>query len=548
MEDERVPEISRVQCIWPRLWPWLIVIAVLLFTGFIRFRLLNMPLERDEGEYAYAGQLMLQGIPPYELAYNMKLPGTYGAYMLGMAIFGQTPAGVHLTLLVAGSVTIVFVFLLGRRLAGDVAGAVASVSYGVMSLSPAVAGLAAHATHFVVLFAVPAILLLLRSVQKGRGVVFASGLLFGMAFLMKQQGLCFGLFGTLFLCWTAWKERVLFSRNFSVRLLIFCVGIALPFVITCLVLAFAGVFSRFWFWTVTYARLYESTLTLREGIQEHLVEHIRETRDLSAGFWLLTGAGLLATWRIKTLRPAALFAIVFWLFSFLGTSAGLYFRGHYFILLLPAFALLLGIGIAALREVFPLSVLPNVIKTLPLIAFGMVLSWMIYYQAQVFFQWPATQVCRNIYRDNPFVETVAAAAEIREHSKPDDRMAVVGSEPEIYFYSRRHSATGYIYTYALMEPQPYALDMQHDMAHEIEATKPAYLVYIPHPLSWLRQPGSSQFLTSWFEEYSQKHYQKIGIVGFAGRPEPLSIWGTSTTNAPVPSGFYITIYQRLPGS
>ena len=24
-----------------------------------------MPLERDEGEYAYAGQLILQGIPPY---------------------------------------------------------------------------------------------------------------------------------------------------------------------------------------------------------------------------------------------------------------------------------------------------------------------------------------------------------------------------------------------------------------------------------------------------------------------------------------------------
>lgn len=37
------------------------------------------PLERDEGEYAYAGQLMLQGIPPYQLAYNMKLPGTYAA-------------------------------------------------------------------------------------------------------------------------------------------------------------------------------------------------------------------------------------------------------------------------------------------------------------------------------------------------------------------------------------------------------------------------------------------------------------------------------------
>lgn len=40
------------------LWPWLVVVLVLLFAGFIRFRLLDLPLERDEGEYAYAGQLL----------------------------------------------------------------------------------------------------------------------------------------------------------------------------------------------------------------------------------------------------------------------------------------------------------------------------------------------------------------------------------------------------------------------------------------------------------------------------------------------------------
>ena len=54
--------------------------VVILFFAVVRFRLRDVPLERDEGEYAYCGQLMLQGIPPYKLAYNMKLPGTYAAY------------------------------------------------------------------------------------------------------------------------------------------------------------------------------------------------------------------------------------------------------------------------------------------------------------------------------------------------------------------------------------------------------------------------------------------------------------------------------------
>jgi len=38
------------------------------------------PAERDEGEYAYASQLILQNTPPSKLAYNMKFPGTYAAY------------------------------------------------------------------------------------------------------------------------------------------------------------------------------------------------------------------------------------------------------------------------------------------------------------------------------------------------------------------------------------------------------------------------------------------------------------------------------------
>ena len=48
-------------------WCALVVIVFALVIA-IRIRLLRIPLERDEGEYAYAGQLMLQGILPSKLA------------------------------------------------------------------------------------------------------------------------------------------------------------------------------------------------------------------------------------------------------------------------------------------------------------------------------------------------------------------------------------------------------------------------------------------------------------------------------------------------
>src|SRR6267154_4088655 len=99
----------------PFVWCLLAVIVFGLVL-VIRIRLLEIPLERDEGEYAYAGQLMLQGIPPYKLAYNMKFPGTYAAYALIMSIIGQSIHAIHIGLLLINVATITLIFLVGRRL------------------------------------------------------------------------------------------------------------------------------------------------------------------------------------------------------------------------------------------------------------------------------------------------------------------------------------------------------------------------------------------------------------------------------------------------
>src|SRR5690349_4833439 len=88
---------------------WIFLAVTILFVTAVRLRILDTPLERDEGEYAYAGQLMLQGVPPYKLAYNMKLPGTYMAYALIMALFGQSASGIHFGLLLVNVASILLI-------------------------------------------------------------------------------------------------------------------------------------------------------------------------------------------------------------------------------------------------------------------------------------------------------------------------------------------------------------------------------------------------------------------------------------------------------
>jgi hypothetical protein len=220
---------------------WLIVGLTILLVLCIRVRVRNMPLERDEGEYACAGQLILQGVPPYKEAYNMKLPGTYAAYAVIMALFGQTASAIHFGVALINTASIVLLFLIGRKILDEVAGVVAAISFALLSTSQSVLGLAGHATHFVVLPALAGTLVLLRARERALNQalagtrstaeagdaaqhvptarydrpswaqslftnhqslftsVFLSGILFGLAFLMKQHGIFFGIFGGLYL-------------------------------------------------------------------------------------------------------------------------------------------------------------------------------------------------------------------------------------------------------------------------------------------------------------------------------------------------------------
>src|SRR5439155_730372 len=79
------------------------------------------------------------------------------------------------------------------------------------------------------------------------------------------------------------------------------------------------------------------------------------------------------------------------------------------------------------------------------------------------FKVPLNSAPAIIYGQSPFLESIRIGEYIREHSNPGDTIAVLGSEPQIYFYAHRHSATGYIYTYGLLEPQKYAHQIQAEI-------------------------------------------------------------------------------------
>jgi len=132
-------------------------------------------------------------------------------------------------------------------------------------------------------------------------------------------------------------------------------------------------------------------------------------------------------------------------------------------------------------------------------------------QRSFFFEADPLMAFRDLYTTNPFIEAPHIAGYIQSHSTPEDRIAVIGSEPEIYFDAQRRSATGYIYMYPLMESQPFVPTMQKEMIAEIEASRPKFIVFVSTQLSWLASPGSDKTIIAWAQHYAHEHYRLAGL-------------------------------------
>jgi len=493
--------------------------AILLLFGLIRLRLLAFPLERDEGEYAYAGQLMLKSLPIYHYCHTMKLPGTAAVYALIMAALGQTPSAIHMGLLLINGATTVIVFFLAMHLLGPLAAVVAAASFAVLSIEPALLGQAAHATQFVLLPALAGILLLLHSLSSHRLLaLWTSGLLLGVAVLMKQPAIFFVLFAFCILLRHLLAEAKGLPRIAALAA-IFLLAVALPLIFTCVFLLFAGDFPPFWFWTVRYAGAYGTRISFREGLELFWLNSA--SLIMFASFiWLFAAAGITACIVDDSLRRRRIFLLGFLVFSFAAVCPGLYFRQHYYILLLPAASLLCGVAVSSLTRY--LMGLPEgrVWKRLPAVLFAAAMLICLVEQREFFFQDDLFTLCRMLYRENPFIEAQTIAAYIKEHSREDDKIAILGSEPELLFYAHRLSATGYIYMYPLMELQPYAPAMQQEAIAEITASHPKFIVFVRLNISWLVLPSSDKNILTWSQRYVHDHYNRIGVIDiFAERAE-----------------------------
>ena len=512
----------------------IICIATILLIVSIRFHLADMPYERDEGEFAYAGQLINQGVPPYQEIYNMKFPGTYFMYAISYQLLGENIAAPRYVTLVLQLIAAGFIFLLARRIINPAAGWMAATVFMLFNLAPALFGELAKAEHFLVAFLVPSIYFLYRGSEKKSLVYLViSGAMASLACLMKQHAFLFILAGGI---WLIYEHR----SHVIKYLIAYGIGVAIPALITIIYLHHAGVWDRFYYLTIVYAKAYVGLAHWAQGainIYRFMTVYFELTPVLCLCSFIAVAGLFVRGGNLKT----RLFLGLLLIMSLWAVAQGLYFRRHYFLILTPVLTLLFTYtsflvyaryssrwGYATLSAILVVNVF-----------------FFMFLQRGIFFTQPLRQVSAEVYPFNPFDVSGEIADYLKQHTKPGDRIAEVGQEPQFFFLAQRRSASGYIYLYPFFEKQKYAGQMVDEYITQIENNKPPLLVYSSYGTFGGRMNEDNKLFT-WFVNY-KRNYKLVAMqipkAFDATRPMEFdTIAPVDTFSTAIPQ---VAIYQRL---
>ena len=177
------------------------------------------PLDCDEAAYAYIGHRLLRGDVMYRDLTENKPPLGYWLYALGVMIGGYNELAIRLLPIPAVLLSIALVWWIGWRLAGSLAACLAAGLFGLLSTDPYLFGNGSNMEHFMNLFSVASLALLIMAWSRDRRwPIIAAGVCLGAAALVKQVAILTALVHFVALAlrrrddpahqeWSDWRER-----------------------------------------------------------------------------------------------------------------------------------------------------------------------------------------------------------------------------------------------------------------------------------------------------------------------------------------------------
>jgi hypothetical protein len=524
----------------------LAILILLVYT--IRSKFLLIPFERDEGIYCYMGKLLLEGKVPYVDFYEIKFPGLFYFYAFIIKLFGDSVAGVHRGFIFVNIITLLCVYHTCKNLFTPIAGIIGATTFALVSLTPNLSGFTVQSEHGVALFiALGALFYSITKIKKSLVYYFLFGASLCMAVMIKQTAVFVALWGGLMLLidFIFTKERNL--KSFIKACLAFVGGAVLIVVIFFGIVYFKGGYKDMIYFTFEHTRQYSKSMPLEEGMKYFKYTRDAIVKDYSF-FWIQGILSLLVLILPGINIKLKLFGITFGAACFLTIVPGYFFYGHYWIQLVPGLAIVSALtffGITKLLE-NRLQSSKKYIKYAYLALFSILTFKHINANKSYYFHPNYTGILRAVYGNNPFPESMEIANYINQNAKPEDNIVLIGSEPQIYFYTKKKAPSRHAYFTAVVNSGEKPKIWQKEYIAGIEKVKPRYIVFFNHQFSLLVQPGADQYVFEWANKYIPANYKVVGYADMINEGYSTNyVWGEQQAATYKPqSPMYAIVFER----
>jgi hypothetical protein len=471
-----------------KIWRIGLVLIVALYV-LIRLPLLNIPLVRDEGLFGVAAQALLRGQTLYRDVFDLKPPGIFYIYALGLKFVPPTPSGLHGFLHAWNFITLLLVISIAKELRGRVAGLWSGWLFAAYSAGASIDGHTA-CTEIFLLLPVAASFRIALAARK-RESASQRYLLFGLS----------GIFGAA-ACWIK-QPAALLLLTLPVFLIVehgirnvrraaadfsfwFLGGIVLSLLIC---LAFRPVWSEFIYWSFKHALEYSSEqLDWQKNLGTKLPVWGQEQ-----AFPILACVGGLAV-GISKRSTLALTGLAFFLLSTVAVAHSPHFFGHYFALTCLALALVGGISLAALTQSW--SGRP------PAWSLGIVGASIL----------PLVWATPN-YKFDPWNAEFEAAAFLRQRTSPEEPILMYCSDPEVLFLAERKSTNPFMFLDPLMRGIARQSEFQRLAWSRVEEQKPAYIVFSAME-QWIWKRGIDEYFVTQLTALKRDGYHLESVLAY----------------------------------
>ena len=414
---------------------WVNVIIITIVVILRLPTLLPSLYNADEGYYGIIANDTLDGGTVYRTAVDTKPPGIYYIYIAVFKVAGKNNLlAVHVIAILVVAATALVVRRISARVWDDWAGAWSGIGYAVFvhAYRPGDT-LAANTEIFASLFLALSVLIFLQGERRGGwGWMFLSGALVGMATLIRQPSAV--TLGAM-LAYLVYVWLIPRSQSLG-RVLAANSGVATGFVAVIAGLAWyyqwRGNLHDAYLWAWAFAiRYVEAETTFLYVVKRLVTVHLAVM--LAWGLlWYFGVRQVIETLRSFRREPTEQVLLIFWLIlSYLTIFIGWRFPGHYHLTVLPPLSILAGQAfsrfVAKQRRSPPRRwrwIRIGIVGAAALPAMGFLIGAFVV----------RTQT----------LDFLPVVQKIVNETRPNDRIFVWGSSPQLYSFSDRRMATRFV--------------------------------------------------------------------------------------------------------